>query len=75
MISRLPSSTPDVHWFDLSHQVARILKPGGHWLYITYRQPHFMKPMLENAAWDLSVELLENGPGSFEYFGFVMTKH
>ncbi|KAH6675473.1 S-adenosyl-L-methionine-dependent methyltransferase [Halenospora varia] len=57
-------------------EVARVLKHGGEWLYITYRQPHFMKPLLERKdKWDLVVEVLGNGSGEFEYFGFIMTRH
>ncbi|CZS96598.1 hypothetical protein WAI453_010042 [Rhynchosporium graminicola] len=59
-------------------QVARVLKPGGKWLYITYRQPHFMKPLLlREDKWILEVETLvdPDGGGGFEYFGFVMTRH
>ncbi|KAE9370184.1 S-adenosyl-L-methionine-dependent methyltransferase [Stipitochalara longipes BDJ] len=58
-------------------EVARVLRPGGLWLYITYRQPHFMKPLLtREKQWDLSVEALEDpdGAGGFDYFGFVMKK-
>jgi len=59
-------------------EVARVLRPGGLWLYITYRQPHFLKPHLtrEN-IWDLSVEPLKDpdGAGGFDYFGFIMKKH
>ena len=51
-----------------------MLKPGGMWLYITYRQPHFMKPLLtRDDLWTLDVEVLDAaGPGSFGYFGFVL---
>ena len=55
-----------------------MLRPGGLWLYITYRQPHFMKPLLtREKQWGLSVEILEDsdGAGGFDYFGFVMAKH
>ena len=56
-------------------EVARVLKPKGTWLYITFRQPHFVKPqMLREGLWDLVVESLEDGPGTFEYFAYVMTK-
>ena len=56
-------------------KVARVLKPGGHWLYITYRQPHFLKPLLaREGVWTLSVDTLEDAPGTFEYFGFILTK-
>jgi len=57
-------------------QVARTLAVNGKWLYITYRQPHFMRPLLEKPyIWDVQVETLNSDPGEFEYFGFVMTKH
>jgi EEF1A lysine methyltransferase 4 len=56
-------------------KVARVLKPGGKWLYITYRQPHFLKPLLaREGVWSLQVETLEDAPGTFEYFGFVISK-
>ena len=56
-------------------EVSRILKPKGSWLYITFRQPHFVQPQLSREGlWDLVVERLEDGPGTFEYFAYVMTK-
>ena len=56
-------------------KVARVLKPGGLWLYITYRQPHFLKPLLaREGVWTLSLETLEDAPGTFEYFGFVLSR-
>ena len=34
-----------------------------------------MKPqLLREGVWDLVVERLEDGPGTFEYFVYVMTK-
>ena len=58
------------------NEVARVLKPGGKWLYVSYRQPHFLKPLLaRESVWKIEVETLQDSPGSFEYFGFVMTKH
>ncbi|KAH6714467.1 S-adenosyl-L-methionine-dependent methyltransferase [Leptodontidium sp. MPI-SDFR-AT-0119] len=59
-------------------EVARVLRPGGAWLYITYRQPHFMRPLIERPGhWTVDVEILKDpdGAGGFEYFGFVMRKH
>jgi hypothetical protein len=53
-----------------------VLKPGGQWLYITYRQPHFMNPLLAREdLWTLSVEKLGDGAGAFDYFGFIMKRH
>ncbi|KAF2272335.1 S-adenosyl-L-methionine-dependent methyltransferase [Westerdykella ornata] len=55
--------------------VVRVLKTGGVFLYITYRQPHFMKPLLlRDGIWDLRVVELKEEAGTFEYFAFVLTK-
>lgn len=53
-----------------------MLKPGGTFLYITYRQPHFIKPIItRDKVWpDFQIESLQAEGGMFEYFGFVMTK-
>lgn len=55
-----------------------MLKPGGKWLYITWRQPHFIRPLLQRPeVWNFQAETLAEeagGGGMFEYFGFVMTK-
>ena len=49
--------------------------PGGTFLYITPKQPHFMKPLLAREAWDLSVETLpDRENGVFQYFAYVMKK-
>ena len=56
--------------------VARVLKPAGAWLYITWRQPHFIRPLLlRDAVWTVEVETLQEEGGMFEYFAFVMRKH
>jgi hypothetical protein len=56
-------------------KVRRVLKDDGVFLYITYRQPHFIKPILNRAnEWDLTMEVMGDG-ASFEYFGFVLKKH
>lgn len=52
-----------------------MLKPGGCFIYITYRQPHFVKPTLvREGMWDLEVVELKQEAGTFEYYGFVMKK-
>lgn len=58
-------------------EVDRILVPGGTFVYITYRQPQFLCPLLAREAWKLEVEVLPDRPGGgmFEYFAYVMTKH
>lgn len=56
-------------------EIAQILKPTGKWLYITFRQPHFVKPqILREELWDRAVERFVDSPGTFEYFAYVMTK-
>ncbi|KAI1400931.1 S-adenosyl-L-methionine-dependent methyltransferase [Hypoxylon fuscum] len=54
-------------------EVSRVLKPDGAFLYITYRQPHFIKPLLqcEGVEWDVNVETLGGSDSSFGYFGIV----
>lgn len=57
-------------------EVVRVLKPGARFLYITYRQPHFMKPLLiREGKWELKMEELRDEGGTFEYFGFIITKN
>lgn len=56
-------------------EVARTLKPGGKWLYITYGQKHFLKPLLSREkVWEMKIETLQDAAGSLGYVGFVMTK-
>ncbi|KAK1985763.1 S-adenosyl-L-methionine-dependent methyltransferase [Colletotrichum cereale] len=59
-------------------EVHRALRPGGVFLYVTYRQPHFIRPLLEAApagpSWDLAVEVLEGGESAFDYYGWVLRK-
>ena len=56
-------------------EVARVLKPAGQCLYVTFRQPHFVKPQLQREViWDLEVARLEDGRGTFEYCGYMMTR-
>lgn len=44
-------------------------------VYVTYKRPQFVKPLLEceGTAWDVKVEVL-GGEGSFGYHGFTLTK-
>jgi len=52
-----------------------VLKDDGVFLYITFRQPHFMRPLLtqDEDAWDLDMKTLAEN-GSLDYYGFVITK-
>lgn len=54
-------------------EVARVLKPGGAFLYVTFRQPHFVKPLLEcqGTNWDIDIQVLGGSDGSFGYHGIV----
>ncbi|KAK4135938.1 hypothetical protein BT67DRAFT_400405 [Trichocladium antarcticum] len=55
-------------------EVHRVLKDDGVLLCLSFRQPHFMKPLLTTGGlWDIEVRVL-GGSGCFNYFGFVMTK-
>ncbi|KAF2087702.1 S-adenosyl-L-methionine-dependent methyltransferase [Saccharata proteae CBS 121410] len=57
------------------NEVFRVLKEDGQFLYITYRQPHFIKPILNQGdLWDLQMELLSDGASSFDYLGFILKK-
>ncbi|EFP81061.1 hypothetical protein PGT21_008826 [Puccinia graminis f. sp. tritici] len=54
-------------------EVARILKPGGVFIYITFGQPHFRKTHLQRPGiW--SVEVIELGD-MFHYYFYVMKKY
>ncbi|KAF1947164.1 hypothetical protein EJ02DRAFT_440387 [Clathrospora elynae] len=56
-------------------EVQRVLREDGFFLYITYRQPHFVKPILNrNNEWDLEMDVLGGGD-SFEYYGYTLRKH
>lgn len=54
-------------------EVSRVLKPSGIFLYVTFRQPHFVKPILEceGTNWDIEIETLGGSEGSFGYTGVV----
>lgn len=52
-----------------------MLKDDGFFLYVTYRQPHFIKPLLNrDNIWDLEMEYLTDDKSSFEYLGFILKK-
>ncbi|OCT54692.1 Methyltransferase type 11 [Cladophialophora carrionii] len=57
-------------------EVFRVLKSDGTFIYVTYRQPHFVKPLLncEGATWDIQVDVLGGSESSFDYHGFVLKK-
>ncbi|KAI0446339.1 S-adenosyl-L-methionine-dependent methyltransferase [Xylaria telfairii] len=56
-------------------ELTRVLKPTGRFIYITYRQPHFIRPLLncEGTNWDIAIETLGGNDSSFGYYGFTCT--
>lgn len=60
---------------DVVGQVVRILRPGGVFVHVTWQQPHFRRPALvREVIWDLEVEEMSEGRGTFAYYGYVMKK-
>jgi len=57
-------------------EVFRVLKPDSTFLYVTYRQPHFITPLLncEGVDWVIAVNVLGGSDSSFDYHGFVLKK-
>ncbi|OTA01900.1 hypothetical protein A9Z42_0022440 [Trichoderma parareesei] len=59
-------------------QLHRVLKDDGVFLYITFRQRHFIEPLLMpkdlEPLWDLQMTALVGNDGSFGYFGWVIRK-
>ncbi|KAK9383001.1 S-adenosyl-L-methionine-dependent methyltransferase [Kockiozyma suomiensis] len=52
----------------------RILKPDGKMLYISYRQPHFARLIIDRPYWKMEAETISDPGGSFDYFGYVLQK-
>ncbi|KAH6627217.1 hypothetical protein B0J18DRAFT_426811 [Chaetomium sp. MPI-SDFR-AT-0129] len=56
-------------------EVHRVLADDGVFLYITFRQPHFMRILLQrHGLWNLDCQVLGGHDGGFEYFGWVIRK-
>ncbi|KAH0289583.1 hypothetical protein M436DRAFT_55093 [Aureobasidium namibiae CBS 147.97] len=79
MIHGSPWSPPDDVKDNTSRYLAeahRVLKDDGVFLYITFRQPHFIRPLLSvNNLWSLKMETLSAGESSFDYYGWTLTKN
>ncbi|KAH7151164.1 S-adenosyl-L-methionine-dependent methyltransferase [Fusarium sp. MPI-SDFR-AT-0072] len=77
MIYGSPWSPPDEVRENTSKylkEVHRALKADGVFLYITFRQPHFMKLLLNpDNIFDMEMEVLGDG-GGFDYYGYVIRK-
>ncbi|KAL2270158.1 hypothetical protein VTJ83DRAFT_2342 [Remersonia thermophila] len=55
-------------------EVHRVLKDNGRFLCLTFRQPHFVKPLLNpEGLWDLDMQVLGDA-GAFEYYGYLIRK-
>jgi hypothetical protein len=56
-------------------EVHRVLEDDGVFLWVTFRQPHFMRPLLDrDGLWDLHMEVLGGKGGAFDYYGWVIRK-
>ncbi|KAH6651300.1 S-adenosyl-L-methionine-dependent methyltransferase [Chaetomium tenue] len=56
-------------------EVHRVLSDDGIFLYVTFRQPHFMRSLLnQQGLWDLDLQILGGHNGGFEYYGWVIRK-
>ncbi|KAL7622617.1 hypothetical protein AAE478_008130 [Parahypoxylon ruwenzoriense] len=57
-------------------EVNRVLKDDGVFLYVTYRQPHFIRPLLncDGTDWEIEMDVLGDGASTFAYRGFALTK-
>jgi EEF1A lysine methyltransferase 4 len=51
-------------------EVHRVLKPNGTFLYVSYRQPHFAKLVVDRPYWKVQTQVLAGNDGSLEYFGY-----
>jgi len=54
-------------------QVSQIVKEGGHFISVTFSQPHFRKPFLAKSQYDWSISMHTFG-NSFHFFFYVMEK-
>jgi SAM-dependent methyltransferase len=56
-------------------EVHRVLSDDGIFLYVTFRQPHFMRSLLNpQNLWELDLQVLGGHHGEFEYYGWVIRK-
>lgn len=56
-------------------EVHRVLEDNGVFLWVTFRQPHFMRPLLDrDRLWELHLEVLGGKEGAFDYYGWVIRK-
>lgn len=56
-------------------EVLRVLKPGGHFLYVSFGQPHFRMAHLQRPEWKYGVKTSVLGDGGIiQYFFYEMQK-
>ncbi|KAL1893552.1 hypothetical protein Sste5346_006382 [Sporothrix stenoceras] len=69
-------------------EVYRVLADDGVFVYVTFRQPHFIKPLFEKSLmtadgdkgkgaaqeWNMELEILGGTEGTFNYYGWVIRK-
>ncbi|ERS95206.1 hypothetical protein HMPREF1624_08417 [Sporothrix schenckii ATCC 58251] len=62
-------------------EVYRVLADEGVFVYVTFRQPHFIRPLFDKSlqsddgrAWNMELEILGDTEGTFNYYGWVITK-
>lgn len=57
-------------------ELHRVLKDDGLFLYVTFRQARFIRPLLnpDGALWHLEMQELSSGEGTFPYYGYVIRK-
>ena len=56
-------------------EVLRVLKPGGHFFYISFGQPHFRIPHLQRPEWRDGVKTNVLGDGGIiQYFFYEMER-
>lgn len=57
-------------------EVHRVLQDGGVFLYITFRQAQFIRPLLnpEGRLWEMNMQILQSEEGTFPYYGYVLQK-
>ena len=55
-------------------QVHRVLADDGIFIMVTFRQPHFFQPLLnQDELWDIDMQTISE-KGCFDTFGYVLTK-
>lgn len=54
-------------------QISQVLRHGGHFISVTFSQPHFRKPFLAKSHYGWSISMQPFGD-SFHYFFYAMKK-